>query len=73
MAARRDQTAEDIEAEIKACREKIASMRPSLEKQKILAHMAGLRLRANAKRWIAKVSKPLRHSDNDDGRGPGSR
>jgi hypothetical protein len=56
MTTRRDQTAEDIDAEIKACREKIANMRPSLEKQKILAHLARLRLRLSAKRWVAKVS-----------------
>jgi hypothetical protein len=57
---RPEQTAEDIEAEIKACREKIAKMRPSLEKQKILAHIARLRLRASAKRWLSRVPKPHR-------------
>ena len=54
------QTAEDIEAEIKACREKLANMRPSLEKQKIMAHVVRLRLKASAKRWFVKVPKPHR-------------
>jgi hypothetical protein len=53
------QSVEDIQAEIKACQEKIANMRPSLERQKIMAHIARLRLRANAKRWLAKMPKSL--------------
>jgi hypothetical protein len=54
------QTLEEIEAEIRACQEKIANMRPSLEKQKIWAHMARLRLRANAKRWFSREPRPDR-------------
>jgi hypothetical protein len=54
------QTLEEIEAEIKACREKLANMWLSLEKQKIWAHIARLRLRANAKRWFSRETKPHR-------------
>jgi hypothetical protein len=59
MAAQPDRTLEEIEAEIKACREMVANMRPSLEKQKILARIAKLRLQASARRWFSKG--PKRH------------
>ena len=54
-----EQTLEEIDAEIKACREKVANMRPSLAKQKVLAHIARLRLRASVKRWFSR--EPKRH------------
>ena len=53
-----DATTEDIEAQIKASRAKIAGMRPSLEKQTILAHISRLRSFVSAKRWLQKAPKP---------------
>lgn len=53
-----DATTEDIEAQIKVSRAKIAGMRPSLEKQTILAHISRLRSFVSAKRWLQKAPRP---------------
>jgi hypothetical protein len=53
------QTAEQIDDEIKLQQAKVAKMRPSLEKQSIMADISRLRSFASAKRWLAKTPKPL--------------
>jgi len=52
-------TAEQIDDEIKLHQAKVAKMRPSLEKQSIMAHIFRLRSFASAKRWLAKTPKPF--------------
>ncbi len=49
-----DQTAEEIEADIKVHEAKVARMPPSLEKQTIMTYISRLRSFASAKRWLTK-------------------
>jgi hypothetical protein len=53
-----DQTAQQIDDEIKLSQAKAAKMRPSLEKQSLMAHISRLRSIASAKRWLSKAPEP---------------
>jgi hypothetical protein len=50
-----DATIEQINDEIKLCQGKAAKMRPSLEKQSVIAHISRLRALASAKQWLART------------------
>jgi hypothetical protein len=60
MTVKPDQTAAELDAEIKVNQAKVAKMRPSLEKQTVMAYISRLRSFASAKRWLAKMPKPRR-------------
>jgi hypothetical protein len=52
-------TTEQLDDEIKLHQAKAAKMRPSLEKQSVMAYISRLRSFASAKRWLAKTPKAL--------------
>jgi hypothetical protein len=52
-------TIEEINDEIKLCQGKAAKMRPSLEKQSVMAHISRLRAMASAKQWLARAPLTL--------------
>jgi len=48
-----------IDDEIKLFQGKAAKMRPSLEKQSIMAHISRLRSFASAKQWLSRTPRAL--------------
>jgi hypothetical protein len=54
-----DATTEQLDDEIKLHQGQAAKMRPSLEKQSVMAYISRLRSFASAKRWLAKTPERL--------------